>query len=217
MKVHFMCAYYSQWAHTELAPRSQSQWDAFKFTRAVKSGRVNGYLTFPWKKGPEQIDSSNVGRAREIFGLFIDATMKDLGLSDASLIPVPSKDGLVGTDDYRSFNMVAEALQNRPSRALIEPILRFKTQMERAAAGGTRDRNTLAANMILTQRPRSNNVVLIDDIFTTGGSLLASYDVLAAEGYLPNCAICCAHTVSDSLTKAFGVHVREYDPNPAAF
>lgn len=47
MIVHFMCVYYSQWAHKNMAPRSQAQWDAFKFCHAVKNKRINGFLTVP--------------------------------------------------------------------------------------------------------------------------------------------------------------------------
>jgi hypothetical protein len=42
MNVHFMCVYYSQWAHKNLSERSQDQWYAFKFCRAVKKRLING-------------------------------------------------------------------------------------------------------------------------------------------------------------------------------
>ena len=48
MIVYFMCIYYPQWAHKNLAERTQDQWDAFKFCRAVKSKNINGTMCFPW-------------------------------------------------------------------------------------------------------------------------------------------------------------------------
>jgi len=218
MNVHFMCAYYSQYAHKNLAPRTQKQWDAFKFTRAVKSGLINGYMTVPWKNKPhEEIDTKNVHRAREIFGSFVRGRISHLGIEDPSIIPVPSKDGLVRAETYRSAEMVREAMAGSDLEANVECILRFSKEMERAAAGGTRDRTALAEGMVLISRPRSRAVILVDDVITTGGSLLAAYDVLSAAAYPPTCAICCAHTVSDNLTAAFGHHEREYDPDAGEF
>lgn len=209
MNVHYMCAYYSQWAHETLAPRSQVQWDAFKFTRAVKSRRINGYLTVPWKNIPhERIDTSNIHRPRQIFGHFINNIIQYLGLETPSIVPIPSKDGLVGAENYRSLEMVRESLAGTPLFGNVEPILRFSTQLERAAEGGSRERSFLRQHMTLIGAPRLNPVVLVDDVTTSGGSLLASYDILSHHGFRPVAAICCAHTVSDSLTAAFGSHTK---------
>jgi hypothetical protein len=111
MIVYFMCTYYSQWAHENIAPRSQGQWDAFKFCRAVKNRRINGTLTIPWRSGPETINAQSVGRARWAFGLFIKHIFDQvLHLQSPILVPVPSKDGLIGATTFRSLEMIQEAI-----------------------------------------------------------------------------------------------------------
>jgi hypothetical protein len=109
MIVHYMATYYLQWAHENLAPRSQDQWYSFKFCRAVKNGRINGSLIFPWANKPETINEQSVAWARLIFGLFIQHALGVSGVLNPILVPVPSKDGLIGAAD--SAPPTAGALQ----------------------------------------------------------------------------------------------------------
>jgi hypothetical protein len=211
MIVHYMATYYSQWAHQNLAPRSQDQWYSFKFCRAVKNRRLNGSLTFPWVGNPEIINEGSVHRARAIFGEFIAHVITHIGVSDPILVPVPSKDGLVGVDDFRSFAMVREAAANRWP---VVPALRFTQTLQPAAAGGPRGREVLRPYLTTAQALPLGSVILVDDIVTTGGSILAAYDVLSASGRGPFAAIVCGHTVSDSLLSAFGHHQKNIDTAP---
>lgn len=211
MIVHYMATYYSQWAHQNLAPRSQEQWYSFKFCRAVKNGRINGSLSFPWAGNPEIINEGTVHRARAIFGEFIAHVIAHLAIPNPILVPVPSKDGLVGVNDFRSFAMVREAVADRWP---VAPSLRFTQVLQPAATGGPRGREVLRPFLTVAQPMPPGSIVLVDDIVTTGGSILASYDVLAASGRGPFAAIVCGHTVSDSLLSAFGHHQKNIDTAP---
>src|SRR5260370_728512 len=139
MIVYFMCSYYSQWAHLNIAPRSQGQWDAFKFCRAVKNRRINGTLTVPWRAGAETINAQNVGRARWAFGLFIEHVLGKLSLQSPIIVPVPSKDGLIGVPTFRSLEMIEEAIAGHGNWT-IAPVLRFSQPLQPANAGGPRGR-----------------------------------------------------------------------------
>lgn len=213
MIVHYMAAYYSQWAHENLAPRSQDQWYSYKFCRAVKDKHLNGSLVFPWKETSEVINESSVGRARTIFGMFIDHALELLGFTNPVLVPVPSKDGLIGAATFRSHDMLQEALVGNTAWT-VAPVLRFNQQLQPAHAGGPRGREALAPYLQVVHPIPPGPVVLIDDIVTTGGSLLASYDALAAVERTPVAAIVCGHTVSDSLLSAFGDHQKSIDTAP---
>jgi hypothetical protein len=217
MQVHFMCAYYSQWAHTNLAPRSQPQWYAFKFCRAVKKRHINGTLEFPWKAGAETINAESVGRARWIFGYFIKSVLTELGLPEAPiLVPVPSKDGLVGATTFRSLEMLRESVAPH-GQFTIAPVLRFTHQLQPANSGGPRGREVLKPYMRVVEQPPDGPIILVDDLLTTGGSILASYDKLEEIGRAPVAAIVCGHTVSDSLLNAFGHHRKDVQTTPTLF
>lgn len=215
MKVFFMCTYYSQWAHENIAERSQDQWHSFKFCRAVKSKRINGTLTVPWDTGPETISTNNVHRARSIFGMFIRFTLNSLNLQSPVLVPVPSKDGLLDAETFRSLEMVEEAIVGEGNWP-IAPVLRVTEKLTPAYAGGPRGRDALKPYLRLIEMPPDGEIVLIDDIITSGGSILASYDILADAGRAPVAAIVCGHTVSDSLLSAFGLHEKDIDTSPQA-
>jgi hypothetical protein len=213
MIVYYMCTYYSQWAHEHIAPRSQDQWYSFKFCRAVKNRRINGTLTFPWQAGPEIIGVQNVGRARWIFGVFIKYTLERLNLQSPVIIPVPSKDGLIGAPSFRSLEMITEATAEHGNWT-IAPVLRFSQALVAANAGGPRGREALRPYLRVSSAPPSGELILVDDIITSGGSLLASYDALAGVGRPPVAAIVCGHTVSDALLSAFGSHEKNIDTSP---
>jgi hypothetical protein len=215
MKICFLCTYYSQWAHENLAPRSQAQWHAYKFCRAVKYKTINGTLEFPWKAGPETINTETVGRARYIFGFFIKRALKTLVLAAPVLVPIPSKDALPDATTFRSLDMVREAIASHGNWT-IAPVLRFTKAIPPASEGGPRGREVLRPHLTVIARPPAGSIVLVDDIITTGGSLLASFDVLEAYGRPPVAAIVCGQTVADSLLTAFGDHEREIDHKPSA-
>ncbi|MFZ3182509.1 MAG: phosphoribosyltransferase [Methylocystis silviterrae] len=214
MIVYFMCVFYSQWAHRNIAPRSQEQWDAFKFCRAVKSRAVNGSLSVPFAKGPEVINQNNVGRARQVFGLFLDHKLKSMFAPNPVLIPVPSKDGLIGAQAFRSLDMLRESLQDYPKYRIC-PAIRFKQPLQSAFSGGPRGKGALLPYMTITGEIPQGTIILVDDIVTSGGSLLDSYELLAKINRAPYASIVCGRTVSDSLLDAFGDHKVEIGNQPS--
>lgn len=140
MIVHYMATYCSQWAHDNLAPRTQEQWYSFKFCRAVKNRRLNGSLVFPWREGPETINDQSVGRARAIFGMFLSHALANLGVTHPVLIPVPSKDALIGAQQFRSLTMLQESTAATQSQNWqVAPVLRFNQALQPAHAGGPRN------------------------------------------------------------------------------
>lgn len=214
--VHYMCTYYSQWAHNNIAHRSQEEWNSFKFCRAVKNRIINGTLTFPWHEGPEVIGSGSVGRARWIFGAFVHHTLHLANFPDPILVPVPSKDGLEDATEFRSLAMVSEAIAEHGNWPIV-PALRFSQQLTPANAGGPRGREALRPYMRVSGNLPAGQVILVDDIITSGGSLLASFDALAAVGRPPVAAIVCGHTVTDSLRSPFGLYKKNIDTAPTTF
>ena len=214
MDLHFLCAYYPQWAHVNLAPRTQQQWDAFKFCRAVKNRRINGSLKFPLKPKPEIITEANVGRARAIFGRFIEVTLEQIEIENAILIPFPSKDGILGAASFRSLDMLTESISSRPISVRICPVLRFNEQLKQAHAGGPRGRAAIYPYLTLSGPIPNGEIVLVDDLVTTGGSIMAAQDILREHGHFPSAAISCGLTVSDSLFAPFGLHSRPIDADP---
>jgi hypothetical protein len=146
---------------------------------------------------------------KEDVRIFYAGDISLLAKQSPVLVPVPSKDGLVGASSFRSLEMVA-AHGSWP----VAPVLRFSEVLKPASSGGPRGREALRPYLRVSDAPPPGELILVDDIITSGGSLLASYDVLAAIGRPPTAAIVCGHTVSDSLLSAFGAHHKSIDTSP---
>lgn len=201
--MHYLCAYYSQWAHEHVAPRSAALWDAYQFCRAVKLGTINGYLTAPTRPKPTRIDSGNVREARKLFGGFIEQVIPADQLRSAIICPVPSKDSF-NTDEFRSLVMLRESL-GPAYQSNIRPLVRYNTQLQSASQGGERGYDACFPFLSVTGCfPRDSAVILVDDILTTGGTLLATRDRLIASGALVNDALVCGKTTA-AMEPAFKI------------
>lgn len=198
MRVDYICAYYSQNAHENIEQRTQDLWDAYKFCGAVKSRTINGYCTIPRKPKPIIINSSNVGLARKVFGRFIGALCENNGYDGASLVPAPSKDSF-STDAFRSRVMVEEAC---PDGMTVIPAVRFMSELKPSSQGGPRGYVALYPHMQVVAGIAPQRVVLVDDILTSGGTLLAAHDRLVNAGFEVLGAIACGRT-TDIREKAF--------------
>lgn len=193
LTIHYLCSYYSQWAHENLAPRSQAQWDAFKFCRAVKNRSINGSCTLPTKT-PITIKASNVGKARILFGAFIRQKLTESILADATIVPVPSKDSW-NTENFRSLEMVRDALPGY--QASIVPAVIFQEERPKAAEGGDRGYGAVKPFLKINGAvPFDKPIILVDDILTTGGSMLATRDFLVEHGANVACGVVCGKTTS---------------------
>jgi hypothetical protein len=128
-------------------------------------------------------------------------------------VPVPSKDGLLAEQNFRSLQMTLDSIKEHGNWT-VAPILRFSEALTPAHQGGPRGREAIKPFLRVTSRPPEGSLILIDDLITSGGLLLASYDVLAEIGRPPLAAIVCGHTVSDSLRSAFGSHQKTIDTSP---
>lgn len=198
MKIHYLCAYYSQWAHNNLAPRPNELWQSYKFCGAVKHGVMNGWLTIPWKKGPQRIEEQDAILTRPAFGRFVTQVM-DAHYAGSSVVPVPSKDSF-GNEKFRSFRMTEDSLPSGLPPIL--PIVRFTEERLPASKGGLRGYAAVYPYLAVLPEAQACRVVLIDDIVTTGGTLLATKVRLEERGFEVQAAIVCGRTVA-ATEKAF--------------
>ena len=207
LTVHYLCTYYPQYAHTNIAARTQTLWDAYKYCGAVKNKSINGFCTLPTKV-PTRIDETNLLHARNLFGQFIREALGDRAFFNSTFIPVPSKDSW-NTNDFRSYVMLRESMPIEVQPNIL-PIIRFNVERPRAAEGGPRGIDAIYPYLRLLPHGRLGPIVLVDDIVTTGGTLLASRRLLEEHGLRVDCATVCGRT-QNSLELAFKVRSFELE------
>jgi phosphoribosylpyrophosphate synthetase len=226
MDVHFISAYYSEKAHKEKTRRKPDYWDSYLFVWAVKTGRYHTGFTIAFRNGERvRIGAGNIARARKAFGRFITTTLeKEDVASDTLLIPVPSKDGqLTAKHGYRTLGMLAESLREQKFRGRIHDGLRWTKLLPRAhEGGGHRNRSYWKQFLRVRGDVEGRKVVLIDDVLSTGGTMLAAKEVLEEAGAQVLFAVTCGKTVYDFNAKPFKRQIvelenelREYQPAEA--
>lgn len=204
MKVNFICGYYSDQAH-KAKRRTEPYWDAYFYVWAVKSGRFKKRFILPYQKNNIAISSDNFEIVRKSFGKFIESVIKTERYDrDSLLVPIPSKDGVVGSSNFRTSLMIQEAVAGTAFEKSPFEGLHWKTQLQQAHLGGRRNRELLKSHLLAHQDVRDKNVILVDDLLSTGSSFLAAKDILTDAGANVIGAIACGRTIYDTETKPFG-------------
>ncbi|MXN63577.1 hypothetical protein GR183_01560 [Stappia sp. GBMRC 2046] len=197
LTVHYLCAYYSQFAHLKVAPRTPELWAAFHFCRAVKHRKINGYCEFPLNSGTVRIDASNVALARKLFGVAILKVYEKHRCAEPLLVPVPSRDS-VRKANFRTLDMLKGSL-TLEMRDLIASALRFHSDLPPVSGTGARERNAIFDALKIAAEVGGRNVILVDDIVTSGNTLLAASDAIEAAGGKVVCAVACGRTVKNRI------------------
>ncbi|MDK1378230.1 MULTISPECIES: phosphoribosyltransferase [unclassified Sinorhizobium] len=207
MDVHFISAYYSERAHKEKAKRKPDYWDSYLFVWAVKTGQYKTGFTIAFRGGARvKIGPGNIKRARSAFGQFIASTLEsEAAPTNVLLIPVPSKDALrTVKGGYRSLWMLAEAMKDKVFPGKVYDGLRWTKALPRAHEGGGHRKRAYWKQYLEVQgNVEGRRVVLVDDVLSTGSTMLAAKEVLEEAGANVLFAITCGKTVYDFDTKPF--------------
>lgn len=202
MKVHFICGYYSDLAHKKVR-RPEDYWDAYFFCWAVKTGLFKRPF-YIHKNGQKiRITKDNGSLPRKIFGEWLAERIAKLGAEGALIVPVPSKDAVVGEKTSRSLDMVGEALRGTKYEEAVFDGLRWSEKLAKAHEGGPRGKDALLT-FLRAGDVKGKKVVLVDDLFSKGGHLLAAAAKLESAGATVLAALTCGRTVYDFETKPFG-------------
>lgn len=150
----------------------------------------------------QAINAKNFNLVRPTFGKWIAKCVG--GAEDAVLVPVPSKDGLLAANSFRTLVMTNEAVSGTDLATRVVGGLKWKQALTKAHEGGSRNRKVLAPLLQVDESLKGKKVILIDDLISTGSSLLAAEDALTAAGCTVLGAITCGKTIYDLNTAHFG-------------
>ena len=211
MKVAHACGYYSELAVKAGKPRPRKPpfWEAYMFCLAVKSGEFHRDFYIERAAGRLNINRNNFRLVRPTFGAWVAKKLPTVSKKPLLVVPVPSKDALPNADTYRSLRLAQEALKGTAYEASVFDGLRWTNELQQAHEGGTRRRADLFPLLQTKGDVKRKQVVLIDDLVTTGGSLLACKDRLEAAGAKVLGAITCGRTVYDAAEGPFTA--RDFD------
>ena len=207
MRVHCCCGYYSDFAArvTGVArPRDPPFWEAYMFCWAVKSGRFHRNFYIVKSDGRLDITKANFNRVRPTFGEWAAKVITEFPERPLYLVPVPDTEALVNVAGYRTLNLVREAFKETEYEGQALDGLRWTKRRKKGHEGGSRKREELLQLLETKDDVNGKNIVLIDEIVTTGGNLLACSDKLVKTGAKVIGAVTCGRSVYDLDDAAFG-------------
>lgn len=221
LKVLSCCTY-----STAYRTRTQEQWAALQFVRAIKGKPIKGYVHVPLPGGERaHLDAGSAAQTVRWFGIIASTRIAWRGDRPIALVPIPDARCALHTAAIPRARGLAEALAASlpQGKACVLDVLRWAEVMPRAhASGGTRDPQELYSGLRLTTRTLpadGRDVILIDDVIASGGHLRAAAAFLVDCGARVLGAVCAGRADDTDAADADPFRVRtdvlpDFFPDP---
>jgi hypothetical protein len=189
-------------------------YDSTHMVKAVKGLELHGsaYTWVPIDGTNTKIVNANKDLAIKWFANWAAAKIIALGIQPKVLIPIPSSKTIVASpEDFRTFK-IAQEIAARVPKATATSLLRFvEPRPSSREEGGSRDPEVLYPNMTLTGAIPPGQIILIDDIMTSGGHFIAASWELEDHGRTPKLALACGRSMDARIDDPFAVAPEDVD------
>ena len=213
MIVHIVCGY-----------RSKSEEWTDKWTDAHYRARnlVLGIKREPFRGSSEWVSKNRdkkwliantpEGQAAALeFGSYLLASkLMGADIKAAHIVPVPSSQHITLGEDFTG-NRIADALHKLHGPYESKPILHFNSPQPRSRAGGSRRPSDIIPHLRSGSLVGLENVILLDDVMTSGGHLRACARYLRNQGVNVAGAIVIGRTVWEKPDNMFKMPSEDLD------
>lgn len=204
----------AQYLTSAVANMRPCDYDATHLVKAVKGLNLTtgAYTVIRIGGRWVTIREGNKDEAIEWFAEWAASLVDSLGAHDKVLVPVPASNYTGrGSKDFRTAT-IATAISEKCNTAVgVCLSLYWKHVQVKSRKGGTRDASVLYRNMGLSNYLPPGDVILIDDVYSTGGHLRAATWSLADSGREVLAGVCCGRTSWQQLADPFKVEKEMLD------
>jgi len=195
----------------------QDDYRALKLIQALKGKPVKGWAWFARAGGKwSKVCAEDPSPAFEIFGEWAGARIKQIGIAAPRIVPVPSSNCVKLGDDPKGMK-IAEAVAKFTQGAVATGALHWDEALKKAHEGGTRDPNILYGKLWVATELDPRPIVLVDDVGTTGGHVVACARALRHFGYQVEHALCAGQTVNTHPANMFDIAARDLEAGAPLF
>lgn len=154
---------------------------------------------------PVQLVDGNRAGVLRMFGKWGARRLRQIGVRDAVLVGVPGSSHTTADGNFTAGRMATAVAQQGPWSA--DPMLYFTQAMKPAHEGNRQARNIdfLMGVLACTHERVTGQVVLLDDVVTTGAHMVACARKLRALGATVSIALCVAQTFKTKVANALDI------------
>lgn len=187
-------------------PWKTTDFPALKFVKAVKAKPFTGYADVPVLGRWMHLVPENADDAIGWFGELAAAELAKRFAGPLILVPLPNSSSTVDNGKEPRTAVLAANIAAKLKNTKSCDCLRWTKEWP---AKSTRDPQKLYDNLVVTSNPPKGTLILIDDVFTTGGHVQAAVARLAEKKAECKLAICAGRTVLESPENPFEIVIKE--------
>jgi hypothetical protein len=185
-------------------------YNALKVVKAIKGLPVNKFAYVPVCGVNRRLEQANLEDAIDWFGQLAATYVLAQNLAHPlTFVPVPNSKCAVTNTDLPRTLLLAQAIARRIPNAQVWDGLRWRTVMLPSSKGGTRAPQVLYDNLAVANGTPSTQLVLVDDVRTTGAHLVAALARLREGGARCSLALSAARTVGAQEESPFSTREEE--------
>ena len=192
----------------------QTDYDATHLVKAVKgvSLNKNQWAVVQIGKKKVTITDKNKDVAIQWFAEWAALLVDALGSREKVIVPIPGSSVTKTFSNKFRTEVIANAIAEKCETPVrVYAGLRWKRPQESTRDGGTRDPMLLYDRMVVLKGLPTDDIILIDDVYTTGGHLKAAAWCFEDRERRVLGAICCGRTIQQQLVDPFKVKKESLD------